>query len=500
MIEHLSLSFMKRLLSLSILFCLALLPVYAQQENAETNFYDALYFYEDEEDFEEAQYLFREVLKREPHNANAKYLLGMCYNKIEGQEHKGIPFLKQATQNISLKYKANRYTEKRAPHHAWFYLAEAYRLTNQPDEALDALNKFRELKNFEKKYNARITEEAVLAIERAKIIKDAAIKIRGLYFNEPINSTNDDYNGVISGNGKVMVWANSKTFYEAVYMSVREDNKWTIPALITPQIVSDGDLFPGGLSFDGQTLLLIKKGKRGNTDIWISQFNGKMWSPAAPVKGAINSNSNEDHASFSPDGRHIYFSSDRRGGEGGLDLWYSERQRDGSWGEPVNMGSEINTDKDETSAFMAPSGDRFLFSSKGHFNMGGYDIFRCELEENMQWSQPTNIGFPLNTTTDNTYYVPINNGLQALYTRFTNEGVGRRDLWYVEILEAEGFITEELTLAVDNPGLSHKDFAIILVDEETGEEIEVLYDAETDSFKALSGQQKSYRVISYKQK
>ncbi|MCK5068450.1 MAG: PD40 domain-containing protein, partial [Bacteroidales bacterium] len=241
-------------------------------------------------------------------------------------------------------------------------------------------------------------------------------------------------------------------------------------------------------------------GKKGNTDIWISQFNGKMWSPAAAVKGDINSNSNEDHASFSPDGRHIYFSSDRRGGEGGLDLWYSERQRDGSWGEAVNMGGEINTDQDETSAFMAPSGDRFLFASKGHFNMGGYDIFRCELEENMQWSQPTNIGFPLNTTADNTYYVPINNGLQALYTRFTNEGVGRRDLWYVEILEAEGFITEELTLAVDNPGLSHKDFAIIVVDEETGEEIEVLYDAETDSFKALSGQQKTYRVISYKQK
>ena len=133
--------------------------------HAETNFYDALYFFEDEEDFEEAQYLLREVLKKEPNNANAKYLLGMCYNKIEGQEHKGIPLLKQATQNIRLKYKSNRYSEKRAPHHAWFYLAEAYRLTNQPDEALDALNNFRGLKDFEKKYNVRITEEAVLAIE-----------------------------------------------------------------------------------------------------------------------------------------------------------------------------------------------------------------------------------------------------------------------------------------------------------------------------------------------
>ena len=469
-------------------------------QTAEENFYDAIYFYEEEEDYQEAQFLFKVVLRDEPRNANAKYWLGMCYNNIQGEEHKGIPYFLEATHGITLKYKKERYSEKRAPHHCWFYLAEAYSKTNQMDEALEALNSFKALKDFESKYNARITEEAVLAVERAKIIKDAAINIRGLYFNEPINSPEDDYNGVISGNGNMMVWANSKTFYEAVYMSIREDNQWGIPILITPQIVSDGDLLPAGLSFDGTSLLLVKSGKRGNTDIWISQFNGNIWSPAEEINGGINSGSNEDHASFSPDGRHIYFSSDRRGGEGGLDLWYSERQRDGEWGSPVNMGDEINTDKDETSVFVAPDGERFIFASKGHFNMGGYDIFRCELEENGSWSQPTNIGYPLNTTSDNTFYVPINNGLQALYTRFTNEAIGKQDLWYVEILDAEGFVGEGLTLSMHPVEISQKDFAIILVNEETGEEIEVLYDASTDSFKALAGEKSSYKVISYKQK
>ncbi len=483
---------------MSILLCMVTVSLLAQ--TAETNFYDALFFYEEEEDFQEAGYLFYEVLSFEPNNANVKYLLGRCYNNIQGSEHKGIPYLQQATQSIALKYKSNKFSEKRAPHHTWFYLAEAYSKTNQMDEALDALNSFRDLKDFEKKYNARITEEAILAVERAKIIKDAEINIRGLYFNEPINSPSDDYNGVISGNGRVMVWANSKTFYEAVYMSIREENQWGLPQLITPQIVSDGDLLPSGLSFDGTSLLLVKTDKRGNTDIWISRLNGNIWSPAEPIKGAINSNGNEDHASFSPDGRHIYFSSDRRGGEGGLDLWYSERQRDGEWGDPVNMGDQINTDKDETSAYMSPDGERFIFSSKGHFNMGGYDIFRCELEENRTWTQPTNIGYPLNTTSDNTFYVPINNGLQALYTRYTNEAIGMRDLWYVEILDQEGFVSDELTLAVGPAGISQKDFAIILVNKETGEEIEVLYDATTDSFKALAGEKSTYRVISYKQK
>ena len=469
-------------------------------QSAEENFYDAIYFYEEEEDYQEAQFLFKVVLRDEPRNANVKYWLGMCYNNIQGEEHLGIPYLTEATQSITQKYKKNKYSEKRAPHHCWFYLAEAYSKTNQMDEALEALNRFQDLKDFDSKYNVRITDEAVQAVERAKIIKDAEINIRGLYFNEPINSPDDDYNGVISGNGSMMVWANSKTFYEAVYMSIRENNQWGVPILITPQIVSDGDLLPAGLSFDGTSLLLVKSDQRGNTDIWISQLNGNIWSPAEEIKGGINSGSNEDHASFSPDGRHIYFSSDRRGGEGGLDLWYSERQRDGEWGSPVNMGDEINTDKDETSVFMAPDGERFIFASKGHFNMGGYDIFRCELEENGSWSQPTNIGYPLNTTSDNTFYVPINNGLQALYTRFTNDAIGKQDLWYVEILDAKNFVGEGLTLSVEPVEISQKDFAIILVNEETGEEIEVLYDAATDSFKALAGEKSSYKVISYKLK
>jgi len=489
---------MKRHLSLSIVLCVIAATLVAQ--TAEDDFYDAIYFFQEEEDYQESQFLFKKVLRDEPTNTNVKYWIGMCYNNIRGEEHKGIPYFIEATHGISLKYKKERYKEKRAPHHTWFYLAEAYSKTNQMDEALDALNNFKDLKDFESEYNVRITDEAVEAVERAKIIKDARINMRSMFFNEPINSPNNDYSGVISGNSGMMVWAASKTFYEAVYMSVREENQWGTPVLITPQIVSDGDLFPTGLNFDGTSLLLVKVDKRGNSDIWISHYNGSTWGAAEPISGEINSGANEEHASFSPDGSRIYFSSDKRGGEGGLDLWYSEKQVDETWGNPVNMGDRINTDKDETSVFIAPTGERLLFASKGHFNMGGYDIFRCELQEDQNWSQPTNIGYPLNTTSDNTYYVPVNNGMQALYSRFTNEAIGMYDLWYVEILDAEDFVGEGLTVAVEPPEISQKDFAIILVNTETGEEIEVLYDAGTDSFKALSGKNTGYKVISYKQK
>lgn len=490
---------MKRLLSITLLLLTSLSVCLAQEETPESLFYDGLFFYETEEDFEEASYIFKKLLRAEPDNAHAMYLLGMCYIKIEGSEGLGIPHFVEATKYTSLKYKEGRYSEKRSPHHTWYYLAEAYRLTNQPDLALEALTEFKNIKDFESTYNYRITEDSERAIEVAKIIVDSKLDVREIYFNEPINTGNDDYNGIISGDGSTLVWANSTAFYEAVYMSRRVDGQWSMPELITPQIVSDGDLFPTGMSYDGSTLLLQKKPKRGNTDIWISHYQGGLWSPAEPIKGEINSSSSEEHASFSPDGQYIYFSSDRRGGQGGLDIWYSKKQDDGSWGTPGNMGEIINSEKDETCAYLSPDGQRFFFSSKGHFNMGGYDIFRVEMEDG-QWRQPNNIGYPINTTADNLFYVPIDDGLRAIYSRYTNDGVGKRDIWYVEILNSDEFLAKELNMDINKPGLSKKDFALIVVDEETGDEIEILYDAETDSFKALGGQKKKYRVISYKQK
>ncbi len=246
---------MMKFLSVAILCCLFISPLLSQERSAEENFYDALFFLEEEQDFTEAESLLKQVLEKEPENANAKFLLGSCYNQIMGQEYRGIPYLIEATENINLKYKEKKFAEKKAPYHTWFYLAEVYRKTNQMDEALAALKQFKSLPEFEKNYNVRITEDEIKSVERAKIIRDAELKLRALFFNEPINTTDHDYSGVISADGKMMIWVNTKSFYEAVYMSHREGDKWSIPALITPQIVSDGDLFPTGLSADGTMIL-----------------------------------------------------------------------------------------------------------------------------------------------------------------------------------------------------------------------------------------------------
>ena len=493
---------MKRSIPLILLIFTMLAPMLAQQEEAtpEWLFGEADYWYTEEGEYLDAAALYKQLLSKEPDHAHAKFMLGMCYNQIRGMEELAIPWFKEATKDITLKYKDGKYSVKQAPHHSWYYLADTYRKINDLDQARMALDSFAALRNFEKHYHLRLTEEAIRQVERAKIIKDAELNLRALYFAEPINTRRDDYSGVISADGEMMVWVRSKPLYQAVFMSHREESNWSVPVEITPQIISDGDLYPTALSADGTTLLLVQRPTKGNSDIYYSQYDGMFWSPAQALHGAINGKSNEEHASFSPDGNRIYFASDRKGGEGALDIWYSDRQVDGQWGEAVNMGPQINTSVDETCAYLAPGEGRFVFSSKGHFNMGGYDVFRCEMDNDGNWGKPVNIGFPVNTTSDDTYYVPLNEGLSALYSRFTNAAIGRHDLWYVDIQAEDGFISDGLILGMDTrESVAGSDFAIVVVCNENGDEIEVLYDAESDSFKALSGPDKTYKVISYKQ-
>ncbi|HKK61231.1 MAG TPA: tetratricopeptide repeat protein, partial [Bacteroidales bacterium] len=109
----------------------------AQDETAEELFEDGDFFYAREE-FQEAAYLYRQLLQKEPDNYNGHYKLGMAYLNIEGQEDKAIDHFLKATENTVLKYRKNYYPEKRAPHHAWFYLGNAYRVNNQLAEALEA--------------------------------------------------------------------------------------------------------------------------------------------------------------------------------------------------------------------------------------------------------------------------------------------------------------------------------------------------------------------------
>lgn len=147
-----------------------------------------------------------------------------------------------------------------------------------------------------------------------------------------------------------------------------------------------------------------------NCDIYYCKWLGEYWSDIEPLGQSINTPGTwESQPCISPDGKTLYFASNRAGGFGGLDIWYSKKQRDDSWGRPVNAGAKINTPLNEKSPFLHPDGVSFYFSSTGWKGLGGYDFFYIRLDDkNMR--RPINLGHPINTEGDEVgLYVTLGN-------------------------------------------------------------------------------------------
>lgn len=140
-------------------------------------------------------------------------------------------------------------------------------------------------------------------------------------------------------------------------------------------------------------------------DIYTSDFNDGKWGKPTKLNGKINS---PGYTSTQPtitsyNGNDIlYFSSNRPGGFGQMDLWYSI-SNNGEFQQPVNLGSRINTAGNEISPFYDTKSQKLYFSSDWHFGFGGYDIF-SSLGSFNQWTIPENLGFPINTTYNDLYF------------------------------------------------------------------------------------------------
>ena len=150
-----------------------------------------------------------------------------------------------------------------------------------------------------------------------------------------------------------------------------------------------------------------------------------------PQKLNINTKYIETSPMLSADGTTLYFISDRPGGFGGKDIWASERLANNQWGEPYNLGKEINTSDDEESPFLMSDGTTLYFSSKGHNSFGGYDVFVSNHNDDGVWSAPENLGDPVNTTYDDYYYITDSYGKMAYYSS-DKQNNGKQDIFIIK--------------------------------------------------------------------
>lgn len=387
--------------------------------------------YFQEEDYQEAIYYFLQLEQKGYINANIKFKIGKCYLNIEGEETKAIPYFEEAAKHISLKYKRNSIEEKQAPLEVLFYLGNAYRIDNQLAKALAIYDKFVNHPGYEGNYNLNMVSSEIKTCERAKIIQDSPITVEWTNLGATINSVSSETHPVVSGDETVLVYLTKLKFYNAVYFTRKVGNTWSQPENINPQILSDGDFYPTAISYDGTELYLVKRAAK-NMDIYVSHYVNGTWTQVKPLNKYINSSDDETGATITRDGKTLYFVSNRSGSRG-FDIYKSERGADGEWGKAENLGRTVNTKEDEVTPSISPDGKTLYFSSEGHYNMGGFDIFYSTLDRDGKWSTPVNIGYPLNTTNDNTGFQTIGDGTIGYIARVAPDGLGKEDIYRVII-------------------------------------------------------------------
>ncbi|GAB4209807.1 MAG: hypothetical protein Fur0023_22150 [Bacteroidia bacterium] len=245
-----------------------------------------------------------------------------------------------------------------------------------------------------------------------------SIKVKINKLGPNINTPYDEYAPNISADGLVLFFTSKKPFTEKeksknkaskekIYVSKRSspDAEWGPAIPLSDSInIPTKNVSNIAISNDGQRLLIYFDDK-GNGEIYESVLKGTEWSAPKSLGSPINTVYHESSASFSPDGKTIYFISNRKGGKGGRDIWASTRLDNGQWTEPKNI-SELNTADDEEAVYIHPDGKTLYFSSKGYKGLGGYDIFISKYEDG-KWSTPENMGPPINTPGDD-YFLVVN--------------------------------------------------------------------------------------------
>ena len=218
----------------------------------------------------------------------------------------------------------------------------------------------------------------------------------------------------------------SGSYDEDLVVSYREAGIWSPATLLSNNIHSEFNEGAASISADGRTLIftMCDKGQTfGNCDLFISRKYGEVWSNPENLGKVVNSKNWDSQPSLGADGNILYFSSDRSGGMGKRDIWYTQRV-DNTWIQPKNMGNIINTLKDDVTPFIHTNGENLVFASNGRVGFGGYDLYMSEQKEG-KWQTPRNLGNAVNNNLDQLSFIISADGSMAYFSQDFKKADGK---------------------------------------------------------------------------
>jgi hypothetical protein len=407
-------------------------PIFSQENiKLQDTFLEAEYFLMNE-DYSDALNYYLQLFEELPDNSNLAYRIGSCYLNIPGKKNLSVDYLERASKNMSANYQEGTINQVSSPYDVLFDLAKAYCINYEFDKAKETFIRYSGTLSPDDHENLDFIKHEIEVCVMAKDLISKPVTFSEENLGEIFNDEKANFNPLISADGKSFLFMTSLKFYDAVMFSKLVDGKWTVPVNIYPELQSDGDIFISCLSADGK-LLVLSKYNNLNSDIYTSSFNGSQWTQIFKLNKNINTKYWESHGFISEAGDQIIFASDRPGGFGGLDLYISI-QVNGDWGPAANLGPDINTKFNEDRPFLINNGTTLIFSSQGHVNVGGYDIFKSDLQPNDSWSNPENLGYPINTPDDNIFFMPTDNGRSGYYSVFKESGgYGKEDIYKITL-------------------------------------------------------------------
>jgi len=423
----------------------------------------------EEKDYENAIDVYRRMLKEVPKHSFAKYRIGQLYLLTDDQKEKAIEYLEEASQDIALDFNEKSLRETRTPIDVLLYLGKAYQIFGRIDESIIIYNNLKDLINPQHELYP-ITMQRLATCENAKAALQNPERVKLENMGQPLNTDKSNFNAVISGDGNTMMYTSYTRNYIDIYASVKKDGVWGQPKKITDKVSGKYYLKTTSLSYDG-TELYLATDDAGANDIYVSVKEGRDWVDTYKLDKKISGKkSNETSACISKDGNTLYFTSDREGGLGGLDIYKSTKDAKGKWGEPINLGPTINTAFNEETPFVTEDGQYIFFSSEGHNSIGGYDIFYTSLSGS---DVPKNLGYPANTLGDDLFFVPDNSLNVGYISRYDSTSVGKNDIYYLSILPSIN-LAGLIKNAENEENISDVEVIVSLVNVESGETVETI--------------------------
>jgi len=327
---------------------------------------------------------------------------------------------------------------------AWVNLGKLELYDRNYDEAIKCFETYLELD----KRESETELDAKRGLKIARFRKEALahpVPFNPQNLGAAVNSRDDEYLPSLTADGQTLVFtrrfprkatttANTKE-EEDLYVSTLNNGQWSRAERMPEPVNSTDNEGAQCISQDGRIMFYTACNRNdggGRCDLYMCVNKSGRWSKPRNLGSAVNSGAWEGQPTFSIDGRTLYFVSNRKGGHGGMDIWKTTFDG-GQWTAPENLGPEINTEFDEMSPFIHFDDHTLYFSSNRPEGMGGMDLFVAKRDDNGRWTQPTNLGYPINTEGDDNNLIVSADGRTAIFASQRDGGQGKMDLYSFEL-------------------------------------------------------------------